>query len=149
MATYSSRGQVLYKDVLNLESSILRSPKINKNVEKQVESLELKLSSIRSDFEREAKILVSRIASNKRSNQNIVNRSNKVKAVKVSEMNRAINKIRKLSTSTSAPAPAPALAPAPAPSSTSGQSSSSVSELMSTLEKINGKLESMGPRFKK
>jgi hypothetical protein len=138
MTTYSSRGKVLYKDVLNVESSILKSPKLNKSVEKQVESLELKLSSIRSDFEREAKLLISRVKPNKRSNQNIVNRSNKVRAVKVSEMNGAINKIRKLTSgnTTSVPVSEPPIAPP-----------TGAQELMSTFEKLDEKLKTVGSRF--
>jgi hypothetical protein len=137
MTTYSSRGQVLYKDVLKVESNMLKSLPVNKSIEKQVENLELKLSSIRSDFEREAKLLVGRLASNKRSGQNIVNRSNKVKLVKVSEMNDAIKRIRKASNASTPP------------ETTSVKPPTEASTLMSTLEKLNGRLESIGTRFEK
>ncbi len=137
MTTYSSRGKVLYKNVLDLETSISSSPKVNKSIEKQVESLEFKLSSIRADFEREAKLLVNRVLPSKRSNQNIVNRSNKVKVVKVSEMNTAINKIKKLAPGPGSSASVPV----------SQASSSSAQELMSTFEKLNERLKTVGSRF--
>ena len=134
MTTYSSRGKVLYKNVLDLETSILRDPKINKSIEKQVESLETKLSSIRSDFEREAKLLVARVKPSKRSNQNIVNRSNKVRVVKVSEMNGAINKIRKLTSGNGTSVPA-------------SQPPRGAQELMGKLEQVNETIKTLGTRF--
>lgn len=137
--SFTNRGKVLYKDVLNLESSILRSPKLNKSAEKQVESLNLKLSSIRSDFEREAKLLISRVEQNKRSNQNIVNKSNKVRAVKVSEMNSAINKIRKLVPGSATPTTSESTITPP----------TGAQELMSTFEKLDERLKTVGSRFEK
>ena len=134
MNTHSSRGKVLYRDVLNLESVILRSPTITKSVEKQIENLELRLGSIQSDFEREAKLLIAKVPSNKRSNQNIVNKSNKVKVVRVSEMNGAINKIKKL-VGVSAPQP------------NSVQPPTGASDLMRTLERVNDRLSKIGSRF--
>lgn len=141
--SFTNRGKVLYKDVLNLESSILGSPKLNKGAEKQVESLNLRLNSIRSDFEREAKLLISRVKQNKRSNQNIVNKSNKVKAVKVSEMNGAINKLRKLASGNTTPTTSVSVSESPITPPTGAQ------ELVSAFEKLDERLKTVGSRFQK
>ena len=131
MSTHSGKGAVLYKNVLDLEASILRYPTVNKSAEKQIEGLELRLGSIQRDFEREAKLLIAKVSPNKRSNQNIVNKSNKVKMVQVSEMNAAINNIKKLASNPT----------------TSIKTPVGTSELMRTLDQVNERLSKIGSRF--
>ena len=104
MTTFTSRGKQLLQDVIALETAVTKNG-TNKSIGKKVESLELRLSTIRGDFERQAKNVASKIPSNKRSNQNVVNAGNRVKKVKISEMNSELAKMRKLTSgAVSAPA---------------------------------------------
>lgn len=93
MTDFTTRGKGLYKNVLDLEQKLF----VDKNAGKKLDSIELRLKILRGDFERQAKSLLKTIPSNRRNSQNIVNRSNKVKKVKVAEMNSAIDKLKKLS----------------------------------------------------
>lgn len=102
MSTFTSRGKQLLADVTALETAITRNG-TNKSIGKKIESLELRLSTIRGDFERQAKNLASKIPANKRSNQNVVNASNRVKKVKVADMNAALNQMKILRTGRAGP----------------------------------------------
>lgn len=93
MTDFTTRGKGIYKNVLDLEQKIF----FDKNAGKKLDNIELRLKILRNDFDRQVKNLIKTIPSNKRSSQNIVNKSNKVKKVKVAEMNSAIDKLKKLS----------------------------------------------------
>jgi hypothetical protein len=131
MTTFTARGKQLLVDVNALETAITRNG-TNKSIGKKVESLELRLSTIRGDFERQAKNLVSKISANKRSNQNLVNAGNRVKKVKVSEMNSEISKMRKLTNGS-----------APVSTTSVGSSSSVRNKLLNKLTQLNERVTKM------
>jgi len=69
----------------------------DKDAGKKLDAIEFRLQSLKGDFERQARALLDQIPANKKGEQNTVNtRSKKVKPVKVSEMNAALDQMRKL-----------------------------------------------------
>lgn len=153
MTTFTARGKQLLQEVVALETAVTKNG-TNKTIGKKVDSLELRLSTIRGDFERQAKNLASKIPTNKRSNQNVVNAGNRVKKVKIANMNSELNKMRKL-TSGAAPAvvpppasaSAPASAPAPASASASVSGNSSLQELKRLFAETNQRIKNMGSKI--
>lgn len=130
MTTFSNRGKAIYKDVLQLEQSIFT----DKNADKKLKSIELRLQSIRIDFERQAKTLLEKIPSNMRGRQNVINtRSKKVKKVKVADMNAALKQMKNIRTGPASESPI---------TSTAG-----AQKLESAFEKLDERLKTVGSRF--
>ena len=96
--SFTNRGKRLYSQVMNLEERIYLFPD-QKDANRQLSSIESRLKSIKSDFESQAKNVLEKIPSNRRSEQNIVNpRNKKVKQIKVADMNAALNQMKRLRT---------------------------------------------------
>ena len=96
--SFTNRGKKLYSQVLSLEERIYLFPD-QKDANRQLSSIESRLKSIKSDFESQAKNVLEKIPSNRRSEQNIVNpRNKKVKQIKVADMNAALNQMKRLRT---------------------------------------------------
>lgn len=93
MSSFTNRGRDLYNDVLKLERNLFT----DQNAGKKIQQFKLRLEAIINDFDRQAKTLLDKIPSNRRSRQNIVNpRNKKVKQVRVAEMNSALDQLKKL-----------------------------------------------------
>jgi hypothetical protein len=139
MTTFTSRGKQLLQDVIALETAVTKNG-TNKTIGKKVDSLELRLSTIRGDFERQAKNVASKIPANKRSNQNVVNAANRVKKVKISEMNSELAKMRKLTSGA-----APVSASTASASTVSGNSS--IQEIKNLFAKTEGQIKNVGSKI--
>ena len=136
MTTFTARGKQLLQDVIYLETDVIKNRFI-KTAGKTIDSLELRLSTIRGDFERQAKNIVSKIPSNKRSNQNVINASNRVKRVKIADMNSELNKLRKL-TNGKASEPTPGTASA---------SNFNLQEIKNLFTKTDGQIKNIGSKI--
>lgn len=96
--SFTNKGRKLSNKVTILEGKIFLFPD-QKDANRELSSIESQLKSIKSDFESQAKILLEKIPSNRRSEQNIVNpRNKKVKQITVAEMNAALNQMKRLRT---------------------------------------------------
>ena len=99
----------------------------DKNAGKVLDSIEFRLKTLRNEFESQAKSLVQKMPSNVRSSQNVVNRRNNVKKVKVSEMNSALNRLKTLSKNSSV-----------------NEKTALLSELRTSLEEVKSKAANTG-----
>ena len=133
MSSFTNRGKSLYKNVMDLEQSIYT----DQNAGKKLDAIEFRLQSLKGDFERQARALLDQIPANKKGEQNIVNtRSKKIKPVKVSEMNVALDRMRKLTNGKAPPAP-------PA----SQVSDASLQEIKTLFAQTNQKIKNVGSQI--
>lgn len=134
MSTFTERGKQLLQDVIALETTVTKNG-TNKTIGKRVDSLELRLSTIRKDFELQAKNIVGKIPTSKRTSQNVVDASNRVKKVKIADMNKELNKMRKLTNGT-------VLEPVPV-----SASNSSLQEIKNLFTKTEGQIKNVGSKI--
>jgi hypothetical protein len=123
MTSFTNRGRAIYKQVVDFEQRIF----FDKNAGKVLDSIEFRLKTLRNEFESQAKSLVQKMPSNMRSSQNVVNRRNNVKKVKVSEMNSALNRLKTLSKNSSV-----------------NEKTALLSELRTSLEEVKSKAANTG-----
>jgi len=116
----------------------------DKDAGKKLDAIEFRLQSLKGDFERQAKALLDQIPVNKKGEQNIVNtRSKKIKPVKVSEMNVALDRMRKLTNGKAPPAP-----PASQVSDVSdNDSNASIQEIKKLFAQTNQKIKNVGSQI--
>lgn len=134
MSSFTNRGKSLYKNVMDLEQSIYT----DQNAGKKLDAIEFRLQSLKGDFERQAKALLDQIPANKKGEQNTVNtRSKKVKPVKVSEMNAALDQMRKL---TNGKAP-------PVSDASVNGSNASLQEIKTLFAQTNQKIKNVGSQI--
>jgi hypothetical protein len=110
----------------------------DQNAGKKLDAIEFRLQSLKGDFERQAKALLDQIPANKKGEQNTVNtRSKKVKPVKVSEMNAALDQMRKL---TNGKAP-------PVSDASVNGSNASLQEIKTLFAQTNQKIKNVGSQI--